>query len=165
MTDLRAALGAQRLAAEQKRHVHRYDNETARLVPRLDDPTQSTWVAVDFCRCGAARDPIRSKRGRTARQRGNSYERSVAARLGALRVGQYGGREDVAGDWIIVQCKNGGVFPERIWRWLQALPANADQLRAVVIGDAPGAGTKRREVIVLDLADFIEWFGNREDAA
>ena len=60
-----------------------------------------------------------------------------------------------------VQVKNGGAFPERIWRWLQALPVD-QRLRGVVIGDAPGPGTKRRNVIVLDLDDFADWFGGRE---
>ena len=101
----------------------------------------------------------KAKRARNNRNRGNSYERSVAKRLGVERVGQYGGKQDVAGDWIAVQCKVGSMFPERPWTWLQELPAKADQLRAVVIGDAPGGGSKRREVIVLDLEDFIEWFG------
>jgi hypothetical protein len=101
----------------------------------------------------------KSRRGRTARNRGNAYERSVAQRLGARRVGQYGGAEDVASDWLVVQCKVGGAYPERIDGWLRRLPANAAQLRAVVIGDAPGPGTKRRELIVLDFEDFVAWFG------
>ena len=101
----------------------------------------------------------KAKRGRNSRQRGNAYERTIAARLGADRVGQYGGKPDVMNEWIVIQAKNGGAFPERPWTWLQELPRKADQLRAVVIGDAPGGGTKRREIIVLDLQDFIDWFG------
>jgi len=103
----------------------------------------------------------KAKRGRSARSRGNAYEREVAHKLGLERVGQFGGPEDVRGDWLNLQCKNGGAFPERIWRWLQALPAD-QRLRGVVIGDAPGPGTKRRNVIVLDLDDFADWFGGRE---
>ena len=101
--------------------------------------------------------------GRTARSRGNAYERDIAHRLDAERVGQYGGKPDVVSEWLVIQAKIGGVFPERPWRWLQELPAKADQLRAVVIGDAPGPGHPRREVIVLDLQDFIDWFGPVED--
>ena len=110
-------------------------------------------------RCPAIRDDARSRRGKNSRTRGNAYERSVAARLGVKRVGQYGGAEDVAGDWIAVQCKVGGYYPLTIDRWLRAIPARADRLRAVVIGDAPGSAGKRRELIVLDLSDFIDWFG------
>ena len=101
----------------------------------------------------------KAKRARNNRQRGNAYERELTTRLGIQRVGQYGGPEDVKGEWLIVQAKVGGYFPERPWGWLQALPANADQLRAVVIGDAPGGGHRRREVVILDLQDFIDWFG------
>ncbi len=58
-----------------------------------------------------------------------------------------------------IQVKVGGAFPERIWRWLDDLPRDAQSLNAVVIGDSPGPGRKRREVIVLDLGDFERWFG------
>jgi hypothetical protein len=101
----------------------------------------------------------KAKRGRTSRARGNAYERDVAHRLGARRTGMYGGKDEVNGDWIVIQAKNGGAFPERIWRWLEDLPHGTERLRAVVIGDAPGPGTKRREVIVLDFEDFCRWFG------
>lgn len=144
-------LGAQRLAGEMRRHRHRWF---------MPPPDAARHGPGPVCRsCGAVKDEARSRRGRTARQRGNAYERDLAHRLGARRVGQYGGREDVASDWIVLQAKCGGAFPERLWRWLQALPATGEQLRAVVIGDAPGPGHKRREVIVLDLDDFIDWFG------
>ncbi len=120
---------------------------------------QRDGLACDLC--GVDQDPIRVRRGRTSRRRGNDYERSVANRLGLRRVGQFGSSTDVggAGEWMAAQVKNGGAFPERIWTWLQALPHDATHVRAVVIGDAPGAGTKRREVIVLDFEDFCRWFG------
>lgn len=118
-----------------------------------------TWVPDSDCRCGAKRDPAKSKRGRTSRSRGNAFEREVAAALGVRRVGQYGSPTDVEGDWIAAQVKVGAAFPERIWRWLPA--AKGDQLRAVVIGDAPGSAGKRRILIALDFADFVSWFGKR----
>ena len=112
------------------------------------------------CRvCHRAKDDARSRRGRTARNRGNQFERDVAKRLGIRRVGQFGGQDDVAGDWIVAQCKVGSYYPERIDGWLRALPANADQLKAVVIGDAPGSSGRRRTLIVLDFHTFVDWFG------
>ena len=105
----------------------------------------------------------KSRRGRNARQRGNAFEREVAKRLGAQRVGQYGGKQDVANDWIAVQCKVGKSYPERLDGWLRSIPVKGDQLAALVVGDSPGAGTRRRAMIVLDLDDFIAWFG-RADA-
>ena len=122
-------------------------------------PEQPTAVSTVRPRSMAAPDPERSRRGRSARNRGNAFEREVAKRLGARRVGQYGGSDDVSADWVSVQCKVGGYYPERIDGWLRALPANAGQLRAVVLGDAPGPGRRRRSLIVIDLDDFVAWFG------
>jgi len=103
----------------------------------------------------------RSTRGRRSRNRGNAYERDVARRLGVSRVGQYGTKADVGDrdEWIVAQTKMGKAYPERLDGWLRSIPFRADQLRALVIGDAPGAGTKRRELIVLDLAEFLDWYG------
>ena len=131
--DIRERLGAVRLRAELGRHRH---------------------DRGPICRCGAVRDPAVTKKGRNAGRRGKDYERSVAARLGLRRVGQYGGPDDVRGDWASIQCKVGGAFPELLWRWLQAIPHDADRIRAVVVGDSPGPGGRRREVIVMDLSEF-----------
>jgi hypothetical protein len=97
----------------------------------------------------------RSRRGRTARARGNAFERAVAKRLNAARVGQFGGKQDVANDWIAVQCKVGKSYPERLDGWLRSVPVKADQIRALVVGDSPGIGGRRRTLIVIDLDDFV----------
>ena len=109
--------------------------------------------------CRSTRDPATARRGKSARNRGNAFEREVAAALGVRRVGQYGSPTDVEGEWIAVQCKVGAAFPERLWGWLPA--ARGDQLRAVVIGDAPGSSGKRRVLIALDFDEFCAWFGKR----
>lgn len=124
-----------------------------------DDGVTAAVIGHRCLSCGREQDPIRSRRGKSARNRGNQFERDVAKRLGAKRVGQYGGADDVKGEWISVQCKVGGAYPERIDAWLRAIPADAAQLRAVVIGDAPGSGGRRRTLIVLDFEDFCDWFG------
>lgn len=105
----------------------------------------------------------RSRRGRTARARGNAYERLIAAKLNGTRVGQFGGKQDVANEWIAVQCKVGKSYPERLDKWLREVPVKADQIAALVVGDSPGAGTKRRSLIILDLDDFIAWYGKADD--
>lgn len=111
-------------------------------------------------RCNAVRDEARQRRGKTARQRGNGYEREVAAKLGGRRVGQFGDQVDVdVPGYLRLQCKNGGAFPERLDRWLRAIPVEAGLLRAVVIGDAPGPGHKRRSLIVFDLDEWASWHG------
>ena len=109
----------------------------------------------------------KSRRGRRARARGNSFELEVARRLGggARRTGWMGTKVDVeAPGWIVAQCKVGGSYPERIDGWLRSLPSRADQLRAVILGDSPGAGVKRRTLIVFELDDYISWHGNAEAA-
>ena len=104
-------------------------------------------------------DPSKSRKGRNSRQRGNAFEREIAKRLGGQRVGQFGGKQDVANDWIAVQCKVGGSFSERQWDWLQSVPVKSDQLRMLIIGDSPGVGGgRRRAVDILDLDDFCSWF-------
>lgn len=104
-------------------------------------------------------DPAKSRRGRTARARGNAYEREVAAKLNGKRIGWTGGPTDVATGIYDVQCKVGGSYPERIDGWLRKVPFRYDKLRAVVIGDSPGPGTKRRSLIVFDLEEFIDFHG------
>jgi hypothetical protein len=78
-------------------------------------------------------------------------------------VGQYGGKADVESPWIAVQAKCGKSYPERIDGWLRSITVRGDQLRAVVLGDAPGAGVRRRTLIVLDFDDFIAWYGRGVD--
>lgn len=112
-----------------------------------------------------AQNAARSRRGRTARNRGNSFEREVAKRLNGQRVGQFGGKTDVAADWIAVQCKVGGAYSERYDAWLRSITVKGDQLAALVVGDSPGPGTRRRTMIVLDLDDFIAWFGKEQNGS
>ena len=133
-----------------RRHRHSWGD----LSPRFAEDAR-----VRCIRCDVPKDAAASRRGKSARNRGNAFEREVAAALGVRRVGQYGSPTDVEGDWIAVQCKVGAAFPERLWGWLPA--ARGDQLRAVVIGDAPGSSGKRRVLIALDFAKFCAWFGKR----
>jgi hypothetical protein len=102
----------------------------------------------------------KSKRGKRARNKGNAFEREVAARLGGVRVGQYGGKTDVQSDLIVAQCKVGnGSYSERYDGWLRSVKGNANQMAALVVGDAPGPGTRRRTMIVIDFDDFCELLG------
>ena len=110
---------------------------------------------------------IKSSRGRRARNRGNAFEREVAARLGggAKRVGMFGSKTDVESPWLAAQTKVGGSYPERIDGWLRSINAKSDQLRAVILGDSPGPGARRRTLIVLDFEDFCSWYANGNDDA
>ena len=66
--------------------------------------------------------PVRSRRGRSNRRRGNDWERSLASELGGRRVGQYGEPADVLTPLLAVQAKVGASFSERYWRWLYGHP-------------------------------------------
>jgi len=97
----------------------------------------------------------RRTRGRRANNRGKAYEREVAATLGGQRVGQFGSKTDVAADDLQVQCKTGKSYPERLDGWLRSVTVRADQVRALVISDSPGSGSRRRSLIVFDLEEFV----------
>jgi len=104
----------------------------------------------------------RSSRGKRARQRGNSFEREVAARLNGKRTGMYGGKNDVEAGYFVIQCKVGLSYPERLDKWLRELNPKADQLAVLVVGDSPGAGTRRRALAVIDFDDFVQHYGKEE---
>ena len=101
----------------------------------------------------------RSRRGARARQRGNSFEREVAARMNGTRTGMYGGKNDVEARHFVIQCKVGLSYPERLDKWLRELNPKADQLAVLVVGDSPGAGTRRRALAIIDFDDFVQHYG------
>jgi hypothetical protein len=113
----------------------------------------SSFGGLTVCRlCRKPKDEERSRRGRTSRNRGNALERWVNGLLGISNRGKFGGPDDGggAGDWISVQTKSGNYFPKLIDRWLRAVPQRAGQMRGVVLVETPGAGTKRRALLVVD---------------
>ena len=94
--------------------------------------------------------------GRRNRSRGNAFEREVAKKHGGRRTGMYGGPDDVTVDDLYkIQTKVGLMFSEKYWRWLKAMIVNADQIAYLVIGDAPGPGTPRRTVVIMDESDWL----------
>ena len=102
----------------------------------------------------------KAKRGKRARNKGNSFEREVAEKIGGVRVGQYGGKTDLQSDWIAIQYTVGnGSYSERYDGWLRSVKGNSSQISALVVGDAPGPGTKRRTMVVLDWEDFCALMG------
>jgi hypothetical protein len=116
-------------------------------------------------RCGRLRDVLVSLRGKRNRSRGNAIERSVGKQLGLKRVGQFGGATDLgeSRDPFMVSVKSGaGYFSERYWDQLKRQPVAAGQTALLVVTDAKGSGHPRRAVVVLDLRDWIQWFGPLE---
>jgi hypothetical protein len=96
-----------------------------------------------------------------SRNRGNAIEREIAHKLGLKRVGMYGGPDDIgsAAQPFIGQVKSGKSFPERLYRWLKALPSNANQTPILVMTDAPGPGIRRRALVIVTLEDWISLHG------
>lgn len=144
----------------------------ATITPRkCRHPRSARWGTLcDTIRGGCGKELGEAvSRGRRSRQRGNAIERDVGKQLGLRRVGQFGGPNDLgaAGEPFIVQVKSGKSFPERIYRWLKALPANASQTPIVVVTDAPGPGHRRRALVVLTLEDWVALHGpaGTEEAA
>ncbi len=98
----------------------------------------------------------RSTMGRRNRSRGNAFERETAKKHGGRRTGMFGGPDDVTvEDRYKIQTKVGKMFSEKFWRWLKAMKVNADQIAYLVIGDAPGPGTPRRTVVIMDERDWL----------
>lgn len=94
--------------------------------------------------------------GKRNRSRGNAFERETAKKHGGKRTGMFGGPDDVTvDDTFKIQTKVGLMFSEKFWRWLKAMKVNADQIAYLVIGDAPGPGTLRRVVVILDERDWL----------
>ena len=108
-------------------------------------------------------DPVRSRRGRANRRRGNDWERSLASELGGRRIGQYGEPADVLTPLLAVQAK----CRRRLQRALLALalghPPPGGRIPVLIVGDAPGPGHRRRALVVMELGDFRDLHG--EDVA
>ena len=108
-------------------------------------------------------DPVRSRRGRSNRRRGNDWERALATELGGRRIGQYGEPADVLTPLLAIQAKCGRAFSERYWRWLSAIPRTGGRIPVLVVGDAPGPGHRRRAIVIMELGDWRDLHG--DDAA
>lgn len=100
-------------------------------------------------------DPIRQRRGKNNRKRGNSIELAVAKMVNGKRVGMFGGKVDVENDLLQLQIKSGGTFPERIWDLHQSIEYRTERLRGVVHVSAEGSGTKRRFLVTFDLEEYL----------
>lgn len=158
MTDLRSALGSQRLAAEQRRHRHRWDV----------GPSQAMLEDNDLrmrCRCGARQDMAATKAGRNARRRGNRRELQLAKALGGVKVGHHGGPEDVRVGLFNVQSKvrAGAKFPGWMVTELDKLPRTGGRVPILIVTGPPGLDPydrrKRPAIVVLHLADWRDLHG------
>jgi translation initiation factor IF-1 len=148
VTDVREALGAQRLAGELRRCVH-----ARKFRFRLENGDSQC------ARCQRVIPAALSKRGRNARIRGNSRELELAKDVGGQKVGMFGGETDVRSGLINAQSKVRKAFPYWTTRELDRLPRTGGRIPALIVTDAPGPGIRRRSIVVLTLEDFTDLHG------
>jgi len=125
-----------------------------------DNDFRCPLSAVRCWSCGALRDPVTSRRGRTSLRAGKDAERAIAKAYGGTRTGQFGGPDDVVvGDLFIVQSKAGGWFSERVWAELVKLPRAGGRIPTLIVSDRPGTGHRTRRYVVRSLEDDVSLHG------
>jgi len=111
------------------------------------------------CSCGAVRDPVASRRGRTSSQRGKSIQRKRIEGLGGLNLAGNNPNLDGIGVLFRYESKSGQNFPERPWRWLKGIVTPAGQIGVLIITDTPGSGHRARSVVLVDYDDWQDLHG------
>lgn len=152
MTDIRSNLGSARLAGEQRRHRH--------IWVRFHAP-DGTFL-FDGCACGVHQDAVKTRAGRSARNRGNRRELELAKTLGGTKVGQYGGPEDVRVGLFVIQSKVRRNFPTWMTAELAKLPRTDGRIPLLVVTDSPGPGQRRKSIVVLSLEDWRDLHGEEQ---
>jgi hypothetical protein len=91
-------------------------------------------------------------------------ERTIATRLHGRRVGPTGtATADVVTPWLAVECKHRATIPQWLTGALQQA-VNAAEPGQLAIAVLHAAGTRHdRDIVMLRLADFQEWFGSGTD--
>jgi hypothetical protein len=147
--DVMAELGQQRLEREKARHRHTWYTEVYRP------------MGVNLVRCvscGKEQDPAKSRRGLNARKRGNRRELELARKLGAEKVGHFGGPDDVRGGMFTYQSKVRAAFPTWMTAELAKLPRTGGRIPVLVVTSPPGLDPsdrrKRLAIVVVTLDDW-----------
>lgn len=120
-------------------------------------------VYVVCLNCPAVKDPVRSRRGRNNKNRGNAIQAQVCEALGWLNIGGANGPADglsLVGDRMFIgQIKSGGRFPGWMANELDKLPRTGGRIPVLAVAETPGAGKKRRVLMVMDIKDYIDLHG------
>ena len=91
------------------------------------------------------------------RQRGNALERYIARRLGGRRVEHYGG-EDVAHEWLSIECKERQGIPQWLTQAVAQALAYAGQGKLAIAVLHELNRSHDEDLVVMRLKDFEEWF-------
>ncbi len=153
MTDLDEALVGTEPAPESARStatVRRCRHPKARRI------TLGALTACGICLLEV--DPVKARRGKTARDYGNRAELKVARTYGGEKVGHHGGPVDVRGkDWH-TQVKTHRRLPPAEWRKVfAALEASTDRLPRLLLRFVHDGGPT--DYIVVPGKAWLDWFG------
>ena len=96
------------------------------------------------------------------RQRGNTAERAIAARLGGQRVGQYGG-EDVTTSVFSIEVKSRESVPKWLTHAIEQAEAHAPDGKLPLAVIHTLGQRHDDDLVVLRLSAFEEWFGETEE--
>jgi hypothetical protein len=114
---------------------------------------------VQCGRCDKVIAAASARRGRIARQSGNTAERDWCKRLRFTRVGHFGGVEDglATNGMFVGQAKSfaAGRFPTWMSVELDKLPRTNGRIPVLGILEKPGSGHRPRRLVVMDEADWI----------
>lgn len=114
--------------------------------------------------CGTLKDPIRSKRGRNNRRRGNSHELAVARKYGGEKVGPLGLPEDIRGTEYRTQVKTHQRLAPAEWRKAFAALEGTDPRTArLILRFLPGPGIPADDYIILRGRDWLDRFGRDDE--
>ena len=153
-----------RPGAAPARRCRKHTYKLLAIEPGAEHDTFTLGACV---RCGRAYSPEASRKGRANRSRGNAIERRVAARNGARRTGQYGGKDDVTGGLFAFQVKSrkGSAFPRWMTAELEALRPGIGQREPVlVVVEAFSDRRPARTLYIVDEATWLALHGPEEEA-
>jgi hypothetical protein len=133
-----------------------------------------------MCRCGWVVTPEVIRRARRSIRQGKDAEREIAADTKGKRVGHLGGEVDVISPVprrFVIQSKRieapgrgderarRPTFPEWMWDELRKLPATGGDVPCLIVSDKPGPGQRRRSIVAVDYRDYVDLYGEPEEAA
>jgi hypothetical protein len=164
--DVRSNLGAQRLAGELRRHRHRW------WMPPIVGPDAARYsfgANAPICAiCEKPRDEVKSKRGRSARSRGNRRELELARALGVDKTGHFGGPDDMRGKdgMFVYQSKVRAAFPTWMTAELAKLPRTGDRVPVLIVTGPPGLDpSDRRKRIAIAVVTLDDWRDLHQETA
>jgi hypothetical protein len=114
-------------------------------------------------RCGAVRDPIRAKRGKSSRRLGHDGERRSEKRYGWRKVGEYGGITDLEGTLAIVQQKTSRRAAPVAWKSIfAALEARSGGRVPLILLSFVKAGVPSEDFVIVRGKDWLALHGTDE---